>query len=100
MLEYRGRVTTPDGTCTRTVTRMTVQRLPRGTRVNPTRAAWIISGDRKTRFEEIARTVGVSSGVLLEQTIDHLIDELSEDGVPSWWSSPTPDESELPIDTA
>lgn len=78
---------------------MAVKRLPRGTRIAPTRTAWEIETSRKERFEQLARHAGVSGSVFLERVIDHLEDELTDRGLPNWWPEPEPDDGELPIES-
>lgn len=80
--------------------RMDVKRAPRGSRVAPVRAAWSIETHRKERFDQLAQRSGYTSSVFLELVIDHLEDELTDRGVPSWLPQPVPDDGELPIDTA
>jgi hypothetical protein len=77
-----------------------VKRLPRGTRVAPTRAGWEIETATKERVDKLARRAGVSSSVFIERVIDHLDDELTVQGIPSWWPEQEPAEDELPIDAA
>lgn len=79
---------------------MAVKRLPRGTRVAPTRAGWEIETARKERVEKLARHAGVSPSVFIERVIDHLDEELTDRGVPVWWPQPELKDGELPIDTA
>lgn len=80
--------------------RMSVQRLPRGTRVQPVRVSWLIEERRKTLFKQLAEHAGVSEAVFLERVIDHLEEELTDRGLPPWWPAPEPRDGELPIDTA
>ena len=77
---------------------MQIKRAPRGSRVQPIRAAWTIETRRKERFDQIARAAGVTSSVFLETVIDHLETELTSRGVPKWMPQPEPTEGELPID--
>lgn len=79
---------------------MQVKRRPRGTRIAPVRVAWEIERTRKERFELLARQAGVSASVFLELVIDHIEDELTDRGVPTWLPQPEPDDGELPIDSA
>lgn len=76
---------------------MTVRRLPRGTRVKPVRVSWLIEEARKERFDELAAQAGVSSAVFLESVIEHLENELTDQGLPNWWPEPVPNDEELPI---
>ena len=76
----------------------TVQRLPRGTRVDPVRTPWLIERSAKECFDAMARNAGMSSGAFLEAVIDHLASDLTSRGVPSWLPQPKPDEGELPLD--
>mgnify|MGYP003618307567 CR=1 FL=1 len=78
---------------------MAVKRLPRGTRVAPTRAGWEIETARKERVDKLARRAGVSASVFIERVIDHLDGELNIHGIPNWWPDQRPIEGELPIDT-
>lgn len=80
-----------------TVKRTTAKRRPRGTRIDPVACGWAIEREKKTRLEEIAERAGVSAAVYLERVIDHVDQELGDDGLPTWWPAP---EEELPIDKA
>lgn len=86
-----------NGACVAILTGMTVRRLPRGTRVKPVRVSWLIEEARKERFDQLAAQAGVSSAVFLESVIEHLEDELTDRGLPSWWPTPAPSDEELPI---
>lgn len=77
---------------------MAVQRLPRGTRVNPVPLGWRIERQRKQRVEQLAAHAGVSAAVFLEALIDHVDGELTSRGLPTWWPAPEPADGELPID--
>ena len=79
---------------------MSVQRLPRGTRVQPVRVSWLIEEERKKRFEQLAERVGVSAAVFFERVVDHLGEELTDRGLPNWWPAPEPRDGELPIERA
>lgn len=80
---------------------MDVKRAPRGSRVAPVRAAWSIETHRKERFDQLARNSGYTSSVFLELVIDHLEEELTDRGVPSWLPQSGPDERDgLPIEPA
>lgn len=79
---------------------MSVERLPRGTRKNPRRVAWLIAERKKMAFERMAKTADVSTSVFLERVIDHLEEDLTDRGLPSWWPTPEPKDGELPIDAA
>lgn len=79
---------------------MQVKRRTRGTRVAPVRVSWEIERTRKERLELLARQAGVSASVFLELVIDHLEDELTDRGVPTWMPQPEPNDGELPIDSA
>lgn len=65
--------------------------------MHPVRVGWLIEKDRKTRFEQLAEQAGVSAAVYLERVIDHLDEEITDQGVPTWW--PENDE-ELPINSS
>jgi len=74
---------------------MTVERLPRNTRLNPKRVSWLIEESKKQRFEQLAEHAGVSAAVFLERVIDHLEDELTDRGLPEWWPAPEKKDGEL-----
>lgn len=77
-----------------------VRRLPRGTRVDPVATPWVIERSSKERLDTMARAAGMSASVFLERVIEHVGDELTDRGVPSWLPQPEPDEGELPIEPA
>ncbi|MET2012956.1 hypothetical protein ABXJ56_15540 [Microbacterium chocolatum] len=74
---------------------MTARKLPRNTRVDPARLSLVIERRRKTRLEQLALHLNVSSAALLEAMIDHLDEELTVRGVPVWWPSPELKDGEL-----
>lgn len=82
-------------TCCASVAHMAPRRLPRGTRQHPVRVPYAIEGAKKERLDALARHAGVSTAILLERMIDHLDDELGEDGLPTWW--PADEQQELPV---
>lgn len=59
---------------------------------------WRIEEHRKKRIETLAAHAGVSAAVFLEALIDHVDDELTSRGVPSWWPEPELKDGELPIE--
>jgi len=79
---------------------MSVERLPRGTRLDPQKVSWLIAGQKKQSFERMARAGGVTASVFLERVTAHLEEDLTDRGVPSWWPVPDPKDGELPIDPA
>jgi hypothetical protein len=56
---------------------------------------YLIESEKKDQLAAYARAAGVTASSFLEHVIDHLADELDEDGVPNWW--PQPDPQELPL---
>jgi hypothetical protein len=74
---------------------MAAKRLPRNTRIKPVRVSWLIEEQRKERFERLAQHAGVSAAVFLERVIDHLEQDLTDRGLPSWWPEPEPEDGEL-----
>lgn len=74
---------------------MSTPRLPRGTRTKPVRVSWLIEEEKKLRFEQLAAHVDVSAAVFLERLIDHLDENLTDRGVPSWWPAPELKDGEL-----
>jgi hypothetical protein len=79
---------------------MSVQRLPRGTRLDPQKTGWLIAGAKKEVFEQMAANAGVTSAVFLERVIDHLKETRTDRGLPPWWPVPEPRDGELPIEAA
>ncbi len=88
----------PSGTCTANLVLMTApQRRARSTRVDPSRVAYIVSAEHKAKFEAIAHRAGVTASLFYEKLVDHMVENLTPQGLPEWW--PAPDtEGELPFD--
>jgi hypothetical protein len=79
---------------------MTVRRLPRGTRLETVALGWKVERGSKRTFEAMAANADVSAAVFFEKVVDHLEQELTLQGLPSWWPAQEPADGELPIDTA
>jgi len=84
-----------NGTCTTNVAGMPAKRLPRGTRQRPVRVSWLIEERSKERLEKLADHAGVSAAVFLERVIDHLGEDLTDRGLPTWWPTPALKDGEL-----
>lgn len=85
-------------TCVTTMASMAARRLPRNTRKHPTRLTYAIESAKKNRLDALARLAGVSSAVFTECVIDHLEDELGDDGLPTWWPpASVAEQEELPL---
>ena len=65
--------------------------------VDPIATGWTVERAAKIQFEAVARNAGVSAAYFFEQMVARM--ELTEQGVPDWWTSPSRDK-ESPIDTA
>ncbi|PVW03012.1 hypothetical protein DEA06_14725 [Microbacterium sp. Gd 4-13] len=74
---------------------MPAKRLPRGTRQRPVRVSWLIEERSKERLEKLADHAGVSAAVFLERVIDHLGEDLTDRGLPTWWPTPELKDGEL-----
>lgn len=60
-------------------------RLARNTRVDPVKFGYVIDRSYKDRFEQLAKTAGVSGAVYLEMLLEHLEEELNDRDYPTWW---------------
>lgn len=78
------------------LTRRMARRRPRGTRIDPVSMTLEVERTSKSKFEEIARTSGVSGSVMFELLVAHV--ELTDQGIPVWMPETNRPE-ELPIKT-
>lgn len=76
---------------------MAVRRLERGTRQKPVRLSLAVEESIKLRFEQLATHADVSGAVYFERMVAHL--ELTDRGLPTWWTEEPARDGELPIDT-
>jgi len=76
---------------------MSQRRRPRGTLLQPVQLGYAVERPIKERFDTIAQRAGISSAVLFERVVEHI--ELTDQGLPVWWSEEAPRDGELPIDS-
>lgn len=78
---------------------MTVQRLPRGTRVDSISLGLLVERANKERFALIARNSGMTSSALFDALVEHM--PLDEQGRPDWLPTALKTkDAELPIKSA
>lgn len=76
---------------------MTVQRLPRGTRVDSISLGLLVERANKERFAAIAKNAGMTSSAFFDALVEHM--PLNEKGIPSWLPSTLEKKDEkLPIE--
>lgn len=88
-------------TCIATMCSMSTtatRRLPKGTRVDPIRVGLLLETRSKEQLVALSARAGVSMAVFIETALDHIVNELDDDGVPLWWPDLGWKDDKLPIE--